>query len=87
MDALYKISNNRRYDESTKLRISYDTLKSAARFRYFKPTFKKYLNEHVRSQFIEIKSVEWDIALFLPTERFEKASKSRVFADSRKMLR
>jgi len=87
MDALYKISNNKRYDETTRLRLSYDTLKGASRFRFFKPTFKKYLNKHVRSQFVEIKSVEWDIALFLPTERFEKASKSRVFADSRKMIR
>lgn len=86
MDALYDITNNRKYDETTKLRLSYDLLNSASKYRYFKPTFKKYLNAHVRSRFVKIDSTEWDIALFLPVERFEKARKSTVWADSRKMI-
>jgi len=86
MDALYSVSSDRRYDENTKLRITYDVLKSASKFRFFKPTFKHYLSANVKSQFMKIDSVEWDIALFLPTERFEKASKSKVFADSRKSV-
>ena len=86
MDALYSITNNKRYDEDTKLKISYATLKSASKYKYFKPCFKHYLSSHVKSRFIEIQPVEWDIALFLPTERFEKASKSTVFSDSRKMV-
>ena len=86
MDALYSITSDKRYDENTKLRLSYSILKNANKYRYFKPCFKHYLSSQVNSKFIEIQSVEWDIALFLPTERFEKASKSRVFADSRKMI-
>lgn len=86
MDALYSVSSNKRYDDNTKLRISYDLLNGASKYRHFKPTFKHYLNNHVKSKFMKIDSAEWDIALFLPTERFEKAGKSRVFADSRKMI-
>lgn len=86
MDALYEVASDRKYDENTKLRLSYSILKGASKYSYFKPCFKHYLSEHVKSQFIEIVSSEWDIALFLPTERFEKASKTRVFADSRKMI-
>lgn len=86
MDSLYSVVSNKRYDENTKLRISYDILKGASKYRFFKPTFKHYLNENVNSQFLKIDSAEWDIALFLPTERFEKANKSRVFADSRKAV-
>jgi hypothetical protein len=86
MDNLYDVASNKRYDQNTKLRISYDILKGASKYRYFKPTFKHYLNAHVNSQFLKIDSAEWDIALFLPTERFEKAKKSRVFADSRKAI-
>lgn len=86
MDGLYDLTNNTRYDESTKLKLTYDLLNSASKFRYFKPTFKHYLNQHVRSKFIEINSTEWDTALFLPTERFEKAKKTKVWADSRKMI-
>jgi hypothetical protein len=30
---------------------------------------------------------EWDMALFLPTERFSKAGKDKVWIDSRKIAR
>jgi hypothetical protein len=86
MDNLYDIASNTRYDESTRLRLSYGVLTGASKYRYFKPTFKHYLMDHVKSKFVEINSTEWDIALFLPTERFEKAGKSTVWADSRKMI-
>jgi len=86
MDALYDLTINERYDENTKLRLSYDILNSAAKYRWFKPTLKMYLNKHVRSRFLLIDAVEWDIALFLPTERFEKASKATVWKDSRQII-
>ena len=87
MDALYDLSSNQRYDERTKLKLSYDILKGASKYKAFKPTFKRYLSSHVRSRFIEINSSEWDIALFLPLESFAKASKGKVWADSRKMAK
>jgi hypothetical protein len=87
MDALYELSSNRRYDERTRLRLTYGILSGAAKYKAFKPTFKRYLSNHVRSRFIEITSSEWDIALMLPLQRFEKASSSKVWADSRRMAR
>lgn len=87
MDALYDLSSNKSYDENTKLRLSYEVLKGASKYKAFKPTFKRYLSGHVRSRFIEISSSEWDIALFLPLESFAKASKTSVWADSRRMAR
>jgi len=86
MDALYDLTTNTKYDETTKLRISYDILNGAAKYKWFKPTLKMYLNKHVRSRFLEINSVEWDMALFLPTERFEKSNKQSVWKDSRQMV-
>ena len=86
MDALYSITNNKKYDESTKLKISYDILNSASKFKLFKPTVKRYLNEKVKSRFLFINPTEWDIAIFLPVERFSKASKEVVFNASRKMI-
>jgi hypothetical protein len=87
MDALYDITNNNRYDENTKLRLSYGVLKGAEKFNLFKPTFKRYLNSQVRSRFVEIAPAEWDVALFLQTEQFQGASKTTVWADSRKIIR
>lgn len=86
MDELYNVSNNSRYDESTRLKINYQILNSASRFKYFKPCVKQYLFDHMKSKFVYVYPSEWDIALFLPTERFAKASKTVVWSDSRKML-
>ena len=86
MDALYETSNNKRYDESTRLKLNYNVLKAATKYKEFKPTYKKYLTSNVRSRFIEINASEWDIALFLPVERFEKASKNTVWRDSRNAI-
>ena len=87
MDALYDTANNTKYDESTRLRISYQILDKAAKYRDFKPCVKRYLTSQISSKFLYIYPSEWDIALFLPTERFVGASKSSVFADSRKAIR
>jgi|SRR5210317_621610 hypothetical protein len=86
MDALYDTTNNKKYDESTRLKVSYDTLKGASKFKAFKPTFKHYLSTNVRSRFIQVEPSEWDIALFLPTERFVKSNKRQVHAASRKLI-
>lgn len=86
MDALYDLTTNERYDEKTKLEISYELLNSAAKYKWFKPTVKRYLNKHIRSRFLLIEASEWDIALFLPTERFEKASKQEVWRESRNAI-
>lgn len=82
MDMLYNTANNMRFDNTTKLQISYKILKAASTNRYFKPCVKMYLKKHVRSRFVAVGASEWDIALFLPMERFEKASKNKVWSDS-----
>lgn len=87
MDALYELSRDRRYDERTRLRLSYNILNGATKYKAFRPTFKRYLSNHVRSRFIEITSSEWDIALMMPLQKFAKASSSKVWADSRKLAK
>lgn len=82
MDALYGLTTNSRYDDSTKLRLSYQILKKASTYKYFKPCFKHYLHRHIKSRKMLIDSVEWDIALFLPIQRFQKASSAQVYSDS-----
>lgn len=82
MDALYNTITNKRFDDSTRLKISYQILKSAATYKFFKPCFKHYLDKHIKSRKLLIDSVEWDMALFLPLQRFKKASTTRVYTDS-----
>ena len=86
MDSLYDVTNNKNYNETTKLKLNYSILSSASKFRHFKPCVKHYLTGHVKSRFLYVYPSEWDMALFLPLERFQGASKTKVFADSRKMV-
>lgn len=86
MDALYDYANNTRYDESTRIKLNYQLLTSIAKLRFFSPCVKHYLNEHVRSRFMYVYPSEWDIALFLPTERFAKKNKNQVWADTKRIL-
>jgi len=86
MDALYDVANNTSYDETTRIKISYKILDKAAKYKHFRPCLKRYLNSQVQSKFMYIYPSEWDIALFLPTERFVGATKATVFADSRRQI-
>ena len=86
MDALYDTANNTSYDDTTRLKISYKILDKAAKYKAFQPCLKRYLNSQVQSKFMYIYPSEWDIALFLPTERFVGATKETVFADSRRQI-
>ena len=87
MDALYTVTTDKRFDEKTRLRINYNILNRASKFRFFKPCVKSYLMTNVRGRLVKINANAWDLALFLPTERFRKATKQKVFRESRKQIR
>lgn len=87
MDNLYSLANNKNHDDSTKLRLSYALLNNAAKFKYFTPCVKHYLNKQVKSRFLWVPADQWETALFLPLERFVGATKQQVWRDSRRMVR
>ena len=86
LDELSEFANNSKYDASTKLRLSYDLLRSTGKAYQATPCIKRYLFTHVESRFLEITADEWDIAALLPMESFQKASTSKVYSESRKQL-
>jgi hypothetical protein len=86
LDSLLDYTNNKKYDETTRFRLSYNLLQRAARMKYFKPCIKHYLNDQVRSRFARVPAPEWEIATFLPTADFQKGNKSKVYSDSRRMI-
>ena len=50
------------------------------------PCVKRYRFDHITRKVIPIEENEQEIAIFLPLERFKKASKSKVWTDSRKRI-
>lgn len=85
MDALYETRNNNRFDESTKLQISYEILKSVSKLKPYKACLKRYLHNQKRSQFFHIHPTEWDMAIMLPLANWQKRTGNRVYADSARM--
>jgi hypothetical protein len=87
LDELMGITNNSKYDDSTKFELSYGLLKGATKYKEFKPCFKHYLTKHVRSRFALVPSSDWEIATFLPTASWEKKSAREVYKFSRELIK
>ena len=86
LDALMDITTNKKYNESTRFDVTYEMLKGAAKYKYFKPCVKHYLTAQVRSKFARIPAPEWEIATFLPTASWQGGSASQVYKDSKGMI-
>ena len=84
--ALLSITNNTRYDESTKFKLSYDLLKSSSKLKWFAPCFKRYLYSHVKNSPVIVDATEWEVAMFLPTEQFKKDTRDNIWKESRKSV-
>ena len=81
MDELNSYVTNKKYDATTRLKLSYDLLKGFGRAI---PCVKRYLGTNVRSNTVRIDADEWEIAIFLPVERFQKEKARVVWNDSKK---
>jgi hypothetical protein len=73
-------------DIRMRLRLSYQLLSISSKYQAFKPCLKEYLISHVRTPLIKVGAREWDVALFLPVESFEKQTKQQVWRKSRRMF-
>lgn len=86
LDKLLETANNNKFDESTRLNINYQLLKSVQKYKEFAPCFKRYLYSQIESRVVIVEPPEWEIAIFLDVAQFQKASQNKVWSDSRKMF-
>ena len=85
-DKLLAFKNNSKYDNSTRLKLTYDFLRASSKLKEFAPCFKRYLNSHIKSTISEVPAPEWEVAIFMPTEHFTYNTKQTVWKKVRKML-
>jgi len=85
-DHLLDYTNNDKYDHTTKFKLTYNLLSGMAKLKHFAPCFKHYLYAHVTSRPVEVPSTDWEIAVFMPTHNFAKASSSTVWKESKSMI-
>jgi hypothetical protein len=86
MDSLYQYVNNDKMDITTRIKLSYKLLNRVSTLKYFRPCVKQYLFSHLRSKFFYIEPKEWNIALFLPIDRFMKADNKTVYKESKRII-
>lgn len=85
MENLTNIQNSTS-NENIKAEVSWKFLKSSSKFIGVEACVKRYLKEHLRSRFLQIKEGEWLAAAMMPLEQFQKADKNRVWSDSRRKV-
>lgn len=85
MDGLYEFVIGT--EDKTRVGIDYEAISNIPSLEYYKPCLKHYLFNHVETRFLHIDVSEWDIALFLPLQRFLKASEQTVYRDSISIIR
>jgi hypothetical protein len=81
LQQLQTLASNSKFDQSTKIQATYDSVKSN---KYVKASIKRYLYSQVRSQFLRVDVNEMALAAYLPVAQFQGASMGSVFAKSRK---
>jgi hypothetical protein len=86
LDKLFELATDPTLQPGARIQASYALLSGAARYKEFKPCIKRYLTTHVQSGFLEIKPDQWMTAMYLPVENFAKASKQKVWDDSRNKI-
>jgi hypothetical protein len=82
LDRLMVFASNKKMDETTRIRYSWDTISGLSKFKLAEPCIKHYLDNHVRSQFKLIPADDWATAMMMPVERFVGAKKDVVWTDS-----
>jgi hypothetical protein len=69
-------------DDPIKVRISYDILDATKRYKEFRPCLKRYLYSNIASKILKVQPEEWETAVMLPTQQFQKARAQEVWQDS-----
>ena len=83
LDKLNDVASNQKFNATTRFKITYKLLMATKSYKYFKPCFKHYLTPNLGSSIMKVNAAEWNIAIFLQTASFKKASTGKVWADSR----
>jgi hypothetical protein len=82
LNALATLANNDKYDDSTKLVISYEVVSRYSRqFPGNKDCIKRYLYGHVRSQFQYVSPSDWSKVVTMPLQKW-KVNTNKKYAGS-----
>ena len=79
LDQLLKFKTTKGLTETTRLKYSYDMLRSLSKFPLAQHCVKHYLVEHIASEIKLIPPPDWSTAMMLPVESFVKQNSANVW--------
>lgn len=82
LSLLMQYATTNKLEEHTRIRLSYPIIKQTAALYKATPCIKRYLWSHVKSRFLELDATDWNAAMQLPLQQFQKSSEQQVWADS-----
>ena len=82
MDKLMDKSITDDDNNPVRVRVTYDILNASKRYKEFKPCLKQYVYRGIASKILKIQPNEWETAVFLPTQQFQKAKTKDVWQES-----
>ena len=83
MDRLYDFEVPDTGRATIRININYPILRDTRRLSFYRACIKRYRYFNIANFFIKLTPAEWDIALFLPTEKFVGAKRTDIWDDSR----
>jgi len=86
-EVLLDLRTEKRFRKSTKIKAQWAQLKAMSNSYLFKAAVKQYRWDRVRSQFLFIPAQDWELMMFLPSERFVSKDGSNAQAIQRKELK
>jgi hypothetical protein len=78
---LKNLAIDKRVNENTKIKISWQILNSSSRYLAATACVKRYLNSHLRSRFLKVNYEDWETAAALPVEGFKNNPMGKVWRD------
>jgi hypothetical protein len=79
---MYEKTNNNKFDETTRFTAMWKRINKGATRRYLAPMIKHYLTSNIPGYIAQVQSNEWEIASYLPFQRFRKANQNKVWLDA-----
>lgn len=86
LDGLFEYTNNEKFDETTRIRMTYQLLTSVAKLKWAKPCIKKYLKSNIVGNALNVDPEYWDLIALLPVTQFQKENANKVYAYAKKEI-
>lgn len=82
LEILKEYLTDNKMADRTRINITWDRIQRRLPLNELKRTVKSYLMTNVKSRFLNLLVEDWDLAVWIPADRFKKARRNRVWEEA-----